>query len=75
MELYSDEIEKRELYERARKLGIIFSSHTSKVHLIRNIQSKEGHYPCFGSDEREFCVGGCEWEADCKSMLIAAWKR
>jgi len=70
-----DAVEKQKLYERARRLGIYFTSDTSKLSLVRNIQSKEGHVPCFGTDEREFCAGGCEWESKCKSMLVAAWKR
>ena len=75
MDLTFDVVEKQRLYIRARRLGIQFTSHTSKLRLIRNIQSKEGHYPCFGTDERSYCPGGCEWEDECKSMLVAAWKR
>lgn len=70
-----DAVEKQRLYKRARKLGIHFTSNTSKLSLIRSIQRKEGHFPCFCTDERDYCIGGCEWEAECKNMLVAAWKR
>lgn len=75
MELTFDAAEKQKLYARARKHRINFTAYTSKLSLIRSIQSREGHRPCFASDEREFCAGGCEWESACKNMLVAAWKR
>lgn len=64
-----------ELRVRAIRHGITISRYTTKTSLIRNIQRKEGQRPCFRTDDRDYCRGGCEWEDDCKSCLIASWKR
>lgn len=37
-----------------------------KTELIRNIQSKEGNFDCYGSAEGGECdQGGCSWREDC----------
>ena len=64
-----------ELRARAINNGIVISKHVTKTNLIREIQRREGNYPCFRTDEREYCQGTCEWASDCIGFLIAAWKR
>ena len=68
-------ISSNELSVRAIKHGLLITRYTTKTSLVRNIQRKEGNQPCFRTDDRECCRGGCEWEDDCKNCLIAAWKR
>ncbi len=61
---------------RAMKHGIMIEPHTRKASLIRQIQRKEGHLPCFRTGEQTFCKKqDCEWSSECKDVLIAAWKR
>lgn len=64
-----------EISVRAIKHGIILTPRMSKTYVIRTIQRSEGENPCFRTDERDYCRGGCEWEPDCKNALIAAWQR
>jgi hypothetical protein len=64
-----------ELSVRAIKHGIFITRYTTKTNLVRAIQREEGNYPCFRTDEREYCQGTCEWASGCIDFLIAAWKR
>ncbi len=61
--------------DRAIKDDIEITAYTTKTSLIRQIQSHEGHEPCFRTDLRFFCKETCEWKAMCEDCLIASWKR
>jgi len=63
---------------RAIKNGIFIAKHTTPARLIRRIQQAEGDTPCFRTDIRDLCpktIKECEWAEDCKSGLIADWRR
>ncbi len=47
---------------------------TSQTELIRLIQLRSGHEPCYLSDKRYFCTEKCEWSEECRK-LRAKWSR
>jgi hypothetical protein len=53
-----------ELNKRAKKMGIkVFGR--KKVDIIRDIQKKEGNFPCFGT-AKDYCDQfDCLWRSDC----------
>jgi len=56
----------KEIRERARKLGIEGYETIDRTALIRAIQAREGHQPCYGTDwcKPEWSEKCC-WKDDC----------
>ena len=54
-----------EVEKKARNLGIKDTWKYSKKDLIRNIQSKEGNFSCFGTAKNSCSQMGCCWRPDC----------
>lgn len=48
----------------------------SKSTLIRLIQMKSRHFPCFKTDTDEFCENqsNCQWRLECKQMVAEYWR-
>lgn len=53
-----------EVRKRAKKAGINVGKQ-SKAELIRDIQTKEGNFPCFGTAKGHCDQTGCCWREDC----------
>lgn len=53
-----------EIREMAKNLGVR-SFGRKKADLIREIQKKEGNFPCFGTAEDYCDQFSCLWRADC----------
>ena len=53
-----------ELNKRAKKMGIRAFGR-KKVDVIRDIQIKEGNFPCFGTAEDHCDRFDCLWRSDC----------
>ena len=37
----------------------------ARTNLIRDLQKKMGHEPCFRTDRSEYCMFDCQWRFDC----------
>jgi len=58
-----------EIRKMARHLGVEDAGHLGKDELIRAIQVREGHQPCFGSQWCNPCQWErCLWKADCNAQ-------
>jgi len=64
-----------ELIARAISHGIFITTATTKTTLIRAIQCKEEHYPCFRTDDQKNCRDTCEWTNDCKDSPVVSSKQ
>ena len=53
-----------EIRERAKILGIKTFG-LKKAVIIREIQKKEGNFPCFGTAEKDCDRKDCCWREDC----------
>jgi hypothetical protein len=55
----------KEIRAIAKKMGIK-ASRKRKAELIREIQTKEGNIPCFGTERVQHCgEENCLWREDC----------
>jgi len=59
------------IQKHAKAINITAYEHLEKQQLIRTIQEKEGHFPCFG---RRWCnrlvKEACCWKDDCPATVI-----
>jgi hypothetical protein len=55
--------------QRAYAVGLTGISRIRKGELIRTIQRREGHQPCFGGEDRFACEQqACCWREDCQVL-------
>lgn len=56
----------QQVREIARQYGLASPARSTKLHLIRSIQSTEGNFPCYASAlEMECDQLDCLWRRDC----------
>jgi len=62
----------KQIQARAKQLGLISFENLSRDNLIRAIQIKEGHDPCFDAPWCNLCEReGCFWREECQSVGIS----
>jgi hypothetical protein len=54
-----------EIEKKARSLGVKDTWKFSKKDLVREIQRKEGNFPCFATTQSYCDQKGCSWRMDC----------
>ena len=65
----------KEIREKAKKMGIVNIYRKKKAELIREIQTKEGNIPCFGTERVQYCgEENCLWREDCLKEFKKKWK-
>ena len=58
-----------EIQRKAEVLGIEGATHMNKIDLVRAIQVKEGHSPCYNTNWcRPEWKEACIWRDECKAM-------
>ncbi len=54
-----------EIEKKARSLGVKDTWKFAKKDLIREIQRKEGNFPCFATAKNSCSQMSCSWRIDC----------
>lgn len=54
-----------EIERKAKSMGISNTWKYSRKELIKNIQQKEGYFPCFGTTKHQCDQLSCLWRPDC----------